>query len=223
MSTSLNEYFTEWVLHWMSTSLNEYFTEWVFHWMSTSLNEYFTEWLLHWMSTSLGENFTEWVLHWISTSLNEYFTEWVLHWMNTSLNEYFTEWVLAKPYAVRSEKYPSLSRVARILWSFFYNNLTLNLFFCMLTFPSSIFVLTVSNKDISFKMTNHNFTPDLILIAFRQKRFEYPQKVFRRDFGCVWIANFLFMTVSWGLFVKQKTQKCYHTLKCLDTYFHLLF
>ena len=40
MSTSLNEYFTEWVLPWMSTSLNEYFTEWVLHWMKTSLNGY---------------------------------------------------------------------------------------------------------------------------------------------------------------------------------------
>ena len=27
MSTLLNEYFTEWVLHWIDTSLNEYFTE----------------------------------------------------------------------------------------------------------------------------------------------------------------------------------------------------
>ena len=35
MSTSLNEYFTEWVLHWMSTSMNEYFIEWVLHWRST--------------------------------------------------------------------------------------------------------------------------------------------------------------------------------------------
>ena len=26
--SSLNEYFTEWVLHWVNTSLNEYFTEW---------------------------------------------------------------------------------------------------------------------------------------------------------------------------------------------------
>ena len=45
-STSLNEYFTEWVLHWMSTSLSEYFTEWALHWISTSLNEYFTKWVL---------------------------------------------------------------------------------------------------------------------------------------------------------------------------------
>ena len=35
MSTSLNEYFTEWVLLWMVNSLNEYFTEWVLHWIST--------------------------------------------------------------------------------------------------------------------------------------------------------------------------------------------
>ena len=56
----------------MSTSLNEYFTGRVFHWMSTSLNEYFTEWVLHWMSTSLNEYFTEWVVHWICNSLNEY-------------------------------------------------------------------------------------------------------------------------------------------------------
>ena len=83
MKISLNEYFTEWILHWMSTSLNEYFTEWVLHWMSTSLNEYFTEWVLEWMSTSLNEDFTEWILHWKSTSLNEYFTKWKLHWVST--------------------------------------------------------------------------------------------------------------------------------------------
>ena len=37
MCTSLIEYFTEWVLHWMSTSLNEYFTEWVLHISSEAL------------------------------------------------------------------------------------------------------------------------------------------------------------------------------------------
>ena len=51
MSTSLNEWITEWVFHWMSTWLNENFTEWVFHWMNTSVNEYFTEWVLQCMST----------------------------------------------------------------------------------------------------------------------------------------------------------------------------
>ena len=35
MSTSLIEYITEWVLHWMKTSLDEYFTEWKLHWKST--------------------------------------------------------------------------------------------------------------------------------------------------------------------------------------------
>jgi len=140
MSISLNDYFPEWGLRWMSTWLNEYFTEWVLHWMSTSLNEYFTEWVLHWMSTLLNEYITEWVLHWMSTSLNEYFTEWVRHWMSTSLNEYFNEWVLqwmstsrflwgSDPATCGSLKLKTLkSPVARILWSFFLNHFTLYLY-----------------------------------------------------------------------------------------------
>ena len=39
MSTSLNEYFTERLLHWISTSLSEYLTDLVLHRTSTSLNE----------------------------------------------------------------------------------------------------------------------------------------------------------------------------------------
>ena len=66
-------------LNLMSTSLNVYFSEWVLCWMSTSLNEYFTERVLHWMRSLMNEYFTEWVLHLTSTSLNEYFTERVLH------------------------------------------------------------------------------------------------------------------------------------------------
>ena len=62
MTTSLKEYFTERVVHWMSTSLKEYFTDRVLPWLSTSLDEYFNGWVLYWMSTPLNENFTEWVL-----------------------------------------------------------------------------------------------------------------------------------------------------------------
>ena len=106
MSTSLNEYFTEWIPHWRSTSLKGYFTERVLHWMSTSLKEYFTVRVLHWMSISLNEYFTEWVLCWMSTSLNENFTEWVLHWMSTSQNEYLPPTIplTVQHAALRNEK-----------------------------------------------------------------------------------------------------------------------
>ena len=138
MNISLNEYFTEWVFHWMSTSLNEYFTEWVLHWMITSLNGYFTEWVLHWMNMSTNEYFTEWVLYWMSISLNEYCTEWLLHWMSTSLNECFTGWLLAKPYAVRSKKPLHISRRSHLEKVFFYNNFTLYLLYGLLSFITVI-------------------------------------------------------------------------------------
>ena len=99
----------------MSTSLNEYFDQWVLHWMNTSLNEYFTEWVLHWVSTSLNEYFTEWALHWVSTSLNEYFTEWVLPPCFLWGSEHATRSTLKR----KTLKSP----VARILWIFF-NNFT---------------------------------------------------------------------------------------------------
>ena len=127
MSTSLNEYFPEWVLHWLNISLNEYFTEWVLNWLSTSQNEYITEWVHHRMSTTMNEYFTEWVLNWLSTSLNEYITEWVHHWMSTSQNEYFTgrvfhvssEALTIQHAAIRNQKKTFLkSLIARILWRF---------------------------------------------------------------------------------------------------------